>query len=670
MIIQVQDFKPEIIADIPLMKRGRGNPATTRKIKYKNIVCAFDIETTALPEIEQSFMYIWQFQFGKDITIIGHYWSEFLAMLKELTIFMQDNVYLVIFVHNLSYEFSYLKGVYPFNEHEVFCIDSRKVLKCEMLQHFEFRCSYLHSNMKLETFVSKMGAEHQKLSGEEFDYSIKRYPWTPLSERELEYCVNDVRGLVEAVYNEMEHDNDNLYTYPLTSTGYVRRDVKRVMRGVSHNWLKELQPDEHVYTLLREAFRGGNTHANRYYTGIILDNVSSADESSAYPNAAINDQLPVKEFKRAHKPDQDWVDYLLNVRKKALLMRVRLTDVKLQNKFWGCPYLPQAKSRHIKGAIYDNGRILEADSLEITITDIDYKIICSEYHFNIEYLEVYYSSYGYLPDVLRDLIKQYYTDKTQLKNVKGQELFYDKQKAKLNSIYGCMVQDPVKQSILFKNGAFILDDKSTAELLEKAQKRAFLFYAWGVWITAHARFRLEQGIQKAGNNFVYCDTDSVKYLGAVDWSDYNNKQIKQSEDSGAVATDPKGNAHYMGVFEFEGTYDKFVTLGAKKYAYEENGRLHITIAGVNKKKGAKEMQEKGGITQFKEGFIFREGGGTEAVYNDNVSIDYKVDGRVIHITDNLHIKNSTYTLTVTPEYGNLIEWAQKLIQKQVWRPEY
>ncbi len=82
------------------------------------------------------------------------------------------------------------------------------------------------------------------------------------------------------------------------------------------------------------------------------------------------------------------------------------------------------------------------------------------------------------------------------------------------------------------------------------------------------------------------------------------------------------------------------------------------------------MQEKGGITQFKEGFIFREGGGMEAVYNDNVSIDYKVDGHVIHITDNLHIKNSTYTLTVTPEYGNLIEWAQKLIQKQVWRPEY
>ena len=64
---------------------------------------------------------------------------------------------------------------------------------------YEFRCSYLHSNMSLEVFLEKMGVEDLKQSGEEFDYSKIRYPWTPLSDQEMKYIVNDVKGLVEAL---------------------------------------------------------------------------------------------------------------------------------------------------------------------------------------------------------------------------------------------------------------------------------------------------------------------------------------------------------------------------------------------------------------------------------------------------------------------------------------
>lgn len=47
-------------------------------------------------------------------------------------------------------------------------------------------------------------------------------------------------------------------------------------------------PTLHVFELLREAFRGGDTHANRFYVGKILDNVGSYDRESSYPYELVN----------------------------------------------------------------------------------------------------------------------------------------------------------------------------------------------------------------------------------------------------------------------------------------------------------------------------------------------------------------------------------------------
>jgi hypothetical protein len=107
-----------------------------------------------------------------------------------------------------------------------------------------------------------------------------RFPWTTLANDKLDYVCNDVLGLVEAVDIEMQHDNDNLYSFPLTSTGYVRRDAKEAMRQVSHTFVSSQLPDYGTYAMCSEAFRGGNTHANRYYAAVVLHNVKSADRKS------------------------------------------------------------------------------------------------------------------------------------------------------------------------------------------------------------------------------------------------------------------------------------------------------------------------------------------------------------------------------------------------------
>lgn len=669
MIYNCDNFDYTIISSTRNQRRKKGNQGKrNNKRIYKDLLCAFDIETTNDRESIQAFMYVWQFQIN-DITVMGRTWNEFITFLERMKDELKTDEYIVIFVHNLSFEFQFLRGIYNFNKEEVFAIDSRKVLKCEMFNHFELRCSYLQTNMSLSEFTHKMGVQDVKLSGEDFDYSIARYPWTPLTDQELQYCINDVKGLVEAMRIQMDLEHDTFYTLPLTSTGYVRRDVKAAMRHFNRQELKDMLPDYNVFCMLREAFRGGNTHANRFYSNVILKDVHSNDYASSYPNVQINCRFPMSPWLREDGMDLDRCLLKIYKHKRACLMRINLFNVRLKDPMWGAPYLAKAKCRNIKNCENDNGRILSAEYLETTLTDIDFKILLQEYEFDwIEFTDFYHSRYGLLPKQLRETVLEYFRRKTELKGVDGQDLYYMKSKNKLNSVYGMSVQSPVKQSIDFIND-FIDRQDDERELLDAANKKAFMSYAWGVWTTAHARWELEEAINICGDMFVYCDTDSVKYIGDLDFDSFNAKKKRRSEENGAVATDPKGVRHYLGVMEHDADYIEFATMGAKKYAYRyPDGTLGITIAGVNKTKGAAELEKAGGLKAFKEGFVFKEAGGTESIYNDDPEIKSIIrEGREIPITANLFIKESEYTLGITAEYARILEnaniWREIFIKK-------
>lgn len=703
MVINCAEFKPEeYFKKPPIIKNRRGNPGG-KKRHYIGITTAFDIETTLLDDINQSVMYIWQWQFSTDVTVIGRTWDEFLDLQKRIKSILPEEKWLVVYVHNLSYEFQYLKGIYTFSPDDVFAVASRKIVKADMWGCFEFRCSYKLTNMSLKQFTIRMQVEHKKLSGDDFNYSEKRYPWTSLTDDELSYCVNDVLGLVEAVNALMDRDGDNLQTIPMTSTGYVRRNVKRALKDgtVHHNFVHSILPDIELYTALREAFRGGNTHANRYYAGDIIENVHSADRSSSYPAVMCNCEYPMSVFVPILPKDLNsgYIARCIKIRHKALLLRIRIENLSLRDSFWGCPYLSKDKCRNIVKGINteDNGRILSADSLETTITDIDLKIIMEEYQGKITFLQGWYSSYKLLPQPIINEVIKYYRGKTELKGVKGQEIYYDKLKALLNSLYGMMAQDPVKFRQIFQQvGDFETDEsilkkqaadeewdiktllsairEKQIELLGKSNEKAFLAYQWGVWVTAHSRDALERGIrlvhETPGADFIYCDTDSVKYTGSVDWSEYNSARIAECTASGAFATDPTGVTHYMGVFETEDNpetgyaYRYFKTLGAKKYAYieKEGGGVHCTIAGVNKAKGGAELDKHGGLSAFEEDFVFHEAGGTQAVYNDQPEIsEVVIDGKILKITSNVAILPSEYTLGITGEYERIIKYAKNYL---------
>lgn len=655
MIIRPDEFNFNLLSELPIIERKKKKESR----KYLDIVCALDIEASRLKDIEQSVMYIWQLQFGSDITIIGRTWPEYFNFLEKIAEYIRGVAYLVLYTHNLSYEFQFLKGMYDFDSSEVFATEPRKVLKCEMFECIEYRCSYMLTNMSLDKFLKKYSVENKKLT---YDYNKVRYPWTKLSDEELAYCINDVKGLVQALTLQLKHDNDTLATIPLTATGYVRRDVKKAMKNYNHKQLKDMLPSVKVYKALRECFRGGDTIANRWCSDEIIENISSCDIVSSYPASMLMCRYPMTRF-ILEKPEH--FRKLYKNKDKALLFKVIFIGLDLKENTQGHAYLSRDKCREIERGVYCNGRILRADYLETTITDVDFSIIEERYTWQeMKVFKLWSSNYAMLPLQLRQVIMNYYKIKTELKgSEEGTDdyLFYMKNKEKLNSCYG-MTVEAIKDELIFKDGQFIYEDKPLKELVAKHNKRAFLAYQWGVWTTCWSRRRLADGINVVTKNdeepfnFIYSDTDSIKYVGDISFKEYNDKVEAEAIRTGAYATDNNGEVHYMGVYEDEGYRkpNRFKTLGAKKYVLEDpEKKLHITIAGVNKKLGGIEL---GKLENFKEGFIFNKAGGTESVFNDNVDMYYlTLEGKRLHITDNIVIRDSTYTLGITAEYKAILD---------------
>lgn len=679
-IINPGDFDFSALDQIPLAQRTAGSPGRKNQKTYINCCTAFDIEVTNYKPKEVGVMYVWQWYFEGIGVVMGRTWEDHILFTDRLNKYlMKRDTRLICFVHNLSYEMSWLKGIYTFADEDVFMVDTRKFVKAA-LNRIDFRCSYFLTNMSLDSFTHKMGVEHGKLSGVQYDYNKERFPWTPLSDYEVAYCCNDVIGLVEAIRVQMARDGDTFYSLPLTSTGYCRRDANRVLRSVSWKLLQDLKcTDVEYYTICKEAFRGGNCHANRAYSGGIVYNVHSWDRASSYPDVICNMKYPMSYFTKKDNPT--WDDVAIDIKRgKALLLRIRAWDVHLKDEWCPCPYLSFNKCRSVpsSGLELDNGRILKARYLETTLTDIDYKIFSAQYDGEVEVVEMWRARYGYLPKVYVRLVQEYFRRKTELKGDKDQKLYYDLAKALLNSLYGLMAQDPGRQDILYDDTERVgrykeAKDEGYKDLqarLDAYNKRAYLPYVWGVWVTSWARYWLQRAIDLVGDDFVYTDTDSVKFVGdhTADMEKLNAEIRATSEASGSYAKDRKGITHYMGVYEYEETYPEFITQGAKKYLarHEEpwtdpDGNEHYlecTIAGVNKVEGVKEIEAAGGMAAFTPDFLFKKAGGLAVRYNDDYFDLLQIDGHEVFIGDNVYLYDDTYQLGYTHSYEQLLQFIE------------
>lgn len=651
------------IYELPIVRKGGKN----RK-QYYNIACAFDIETTNIKsEKPYAFMYHWQFCFNNKTVIFGRTWQEYRKFVNYLAnkLELSESKRLVVYVHNLGFEFQFLYSQLP-EIKEVFAREKRKIIKF-FSQGIEYRCSYMLSNMSLAKFCeNSKNCSHYKLTGT-YDYTKIRYPWTELTPHELKYCYNDVKGLAECIQSKL--DEDNIATIPLTSTGYVRRDFRKAMFSNEKNkrLLKSIAVDSKIYELLKEAFRGGNTHANALYTGLIMKDVYSNDLASSYPAAMLIDKYPMTAFINANP--LKFYRYLDEG--KAMLFRMRIENVYFTATH-GIPYIPISKCRNLKNVTNDNGRVLMCDSLEITVTDIDYKIILKDYDFeNLQVSNLYIADYGFLPNEYRKEIYEYFKQKTQLKGIKEKEYEYMKSKNKINASYGMIVTDILNDEITFINGEWGRVPVNPEEAIEKHNnaKSTFLAYQWGIWVTANARKRLEDMLHIVGDSVLYVDTDSIKYIGNFDNAfKAKNAEIIELSNNAEIETCvvKDGKKHYMGIWDFDGHYQYFKTLGAKKYIYVKDGKTTLTVAGLSKHLAStyiKYMSKRNKCNPcelFEKGALFaRSSGRTTAFYNDVSRETLTAENRTFESGSNVAIMETTYVLGITGEYENLLKEIQK-----------
>ena len=218
-----------------LDKMFRSKDSKHRGINYLGIPCAFDIETTNIYELDNegkikkeprpyAYMYHWQFCMGEDV-FFGRTWEELTNFFDWISYHLQlnHNFRLPVYVHNLSYEFQFMRRFFYVTDG--FYRDIRKPLKALLNDSIELRDSYALSNMSLEKFCKNTAnVIHYKLV-DTYDYSKLRTPATPLTEEEEAYCYNDVRGLAECIREYMQHDS--LAKIPMTSTGFVRREYRK-----------------------------------------------------------------------------------------------------------------------------------------------------------------------------------------------------------------------------------------------------------------------------------------------------------------------------------------------------------------------------------------------------------------------------------------------------------
>ena len=649
-----------------------------RKIEYYNLCCSFDIETTTIKTQQNNkgkfisppygFMYQWQFAI-EDKCVFGRTFEEFQKLLNNLKYYLGlgEGLNLVIYCHNLSFEFQFIKDFVEINS--IFAKKGRKVMKFTCNNAFEFRCSYFLSNMSLLKFCenSKM-CIHYKLA-DAYNYSMIRTFKTELTEEEKAYCYNDVVGLNECIKSMLIDNNDNIASIPLTNTGYVRRDCRNAMKANKKNYglFRNMRMSVEEYEMCKKAFRGGNTHASRFYVNMILKNVKSYDITSSYPYVMMcESEFPISKWTKVNINSQDKLNFYL--KNYCMIMEVHFKNIQTDAPM---PYIPISKCEKFKNVLNDNGRVLKADYIKMTITNIDLEIIREMYDYDFFTIsKAYYAKKGKLPVELRKCILEYYDKKTKLKGIDNMEYEYLKSKNRLNSLFGMMVTDILNEEWFYNQN----EHKWNSELPDKKStlnryydnKNSFLSYQWGIFVTALARKNLQTMINKVGDNIIYVDTDSIKFLDETgeienEFNKINSEIIKKVKDNDIRAySERDGIIYYLGVWDKEKTSLKFKTLGAKKYAKVymkeidnvSRETFEITVAGMNKKLGAKAV---GCIENFNIGEKWDNCGRTTSWYNECEPHKITVNGDTFTTASNIGVLETTYEMGVTNEYWDIIQ---------------
>lgn len=636
--------------------------------------------------------YIWQFSCDGTV-YYGREWRDFLHVLDDIPRIMECEIW----VHNLSYEFMFLSNFLHWKD--VFARNKHKPIKAVSVEYpnITFRCSYFLTRLSLATWGEQLG--QLKLVGD-LDYEPIRTPYTELTKKELAYCEQDCL-IVEAGIKQYVKQYGNQNSIPLTQTGTVRLEAKnRLFKNRRYgSFIKKLVPKHaREYKRLQKIFAGGYSHANYWYSGKTIRGViEHYDFASSYPTVMVCEKYPMSPWvytgKHTMPKDSRFADFAYIAHIKVRKLTCTSFNTYLQRS--KCAVVNSPEESDFNHDQFDNGRIRKAYELETWITEQDWLTIKNNYEWeSLEVLHLYESRKEYLPRELVNYILELYANKTELKGVAGKEELYLQSKQYINSIFGMMVTAIVQADVTIEGDEWKVShltedfvDKKLVDLKGMKDRKYFLSYSWGCWVTAYARRNLWRCIESVDSDVLYCDTDSIFVMGHHEFSWYNNLVTQKIYDackaqgllfSRTRPKTPKGVEKPLGIFEKEDECTEFKTLGAKRYVERRlDGHLYLTVSGINKE--AVHMLHDN-IDNFTDGFNFdkdsldatgevtytnKKTGNVEPCVKKRLStyvtdmpeVTYP-DGYVSTFKYGINMRRTGYELTMTDEYKDLIKMCE------------
>lgn len=654
-------------------------------IEYGRLFCGFDIETTNITVGEKhlAFMYHWQFAIANDCYInvfTGRTWEAFLDFMNEIERFYQLNEdrRILIWIANTGFEFQFFRKLFDWDPEDFFAREERHPLKFRT-NGFEFHEALSISGGSLAQ-LAKDYTTTQKLVGD-LDYSIKRNSKTPITSTELSYNINDVVILAEWSRFIFENYIIPDKRIPLTKTGILRSETRqngeKMLSKLGfkqyRSLIYEVFPDKDVYEFwFRYLFRGGYVHSNINLTGFVIPETDGYDIRSSYPKEMLfKDNYPISKFKAV-----PFDPTLLAL--KACIMRVRFHNIRrrfsisIESKS-KCIALDKSEKYPI---IIDNGRVAMAGVMEVVLTELDYENYKQFYIWDSkEVLSFEVADRGKLPPFIRHTLSKYYIEKAKLKDQGMADTSeYVIAKQKVNSFFGMMVTRIELDKISYEDD-WIIQEKELD--FNEEIKSQFLLPQWGIWVCANARRSLLEATWEITDaigdgsddnmaGVIYNDTDSIKVYDpegkAAKIIGRFNERVRKLRTSIKSLDRPEFEG--LGEFEHEAHYEKFKTLGAKRYLVSEHGKVKATIAGLPKTGILKapgdpfEAFNMDGMEVEAETEIKNT-----VSYNDEPT-EAIIDGELMHEESSAGIYNISFTMKLDKAYyAMIVEAAEDKIRR-------
>lgn len=678
-----------VLRDFFKSHEGGKNLRGKRKKGFYDLICTFDTETSVnhAEKDEKQFAYIilWQFNIDNHVLFYGRDIKSYVSFIADLQAVLKRA--LIVYVHNLSYEFQFIKFYFTWDD--IFFMTARDVYRAKS-GNIIYKDSYCLSGQSLEKTVEKYPI--QKAVGT-WDYKKVRTPSTYLTETELNYAFCDVTSLYYYI-EDMRKAYKTLAKIPMTKTGITRYNLRQYLNAFYkdkpnfksgyeyyyNNFIKHSVPDLETYKILQKVYWGGFTHANLFNSRKKLKNIVSYDICSSYPTVMLSEKYPYKFY----PVERNRYTYYISNSDYAVIAKYRFYHLQSIIKMG---YIPAYKVDSMTDDfIRDNGKIYScydggAGILDIWLTEIDLQTIKNVYNFDrVEIIsdKIYISKKEYLPTAYRLFILELYARKTTLKGVDGDEENYTRAKADLNSLYGMTVTAPIRQKYRL-NGREIEQymDGTEEDLLTKAYRQhshPIGLYQWGVYVAAYARRNLMKIIEKVSpEDFVYSDTDSIKVKHGEKYEkliDNYNREITEKLKIACkgldYTTEPKtikGVKKPLGVYEKEFTADYFKCLRSKTYIYTIGDKNFATVAGISKKDILKALEKRaagGDIYKvFTDGLYIpaEELTKSTAIYIDDKCSDV-VDGENVEAESGMVLTPIDFSIIGSDYYLRVIDEVQ------------